>query len=506
MIFEALSTLALTLGPALPPPVDIDYSGLAREFVEELEMEEAQARSFDSLLDSDHFLRIDFGAFDIRLPSEDAADKSEAKVILQSLEDILELQRVWAEWTIHDPEDLERIREAIELLQKKFVKKLSASKFKKAAREEGVNVFEQLGIDEEIVAAEATLREYLGSRRKLADGKVTEPLPAQIVLVPTREQYIKLASFIGMVQSNRRGQLWHESMARGTSFWGNNSQIVALLWAPWPYDLDRPLAQGQSMNEYEKTGQREHVVDRAAASLLWNYFYYVTVPELETALSMALVVEVIGQNSLTGEVKSFEWSRAGATTEPYTRFVPGGNPSGGTLPARQAQAGPATTWGTEEAIWEQTRAKDIFLKALQTSQKHGAKMGKDKDELDDARRRSKIAHFAVTGETNSDRYAVTAPFLGEEAEEAPIPPLEYLDDYEDFFRCYRTNFFYWLRTQGGGEDSAALFAKLLQASAVRESERSFDDLVKEIYGVELADVDPEKDTLEWRYLAWLEDA
>jgi len=505
MISAVLSTLALTFSPALTPPADLDYSGLAREYVEELKIDEAQASSFDSILNSEHFLRLDFGAFDIRLPSEAASDKSEAKVFLQSLEDILELQRVWAEWTIHDPEDLERLRDAIELLQKKFVKKLSAAKFKKAAREDGANIFEQLGISEEVVDAEATVRELLGARRKLADGKVTEPLPAQLVLVPSREQYIKLASFIGKVQSNRRGQIWHPSMAQGTSFWGNDSQVVALEWAPWPYTPDRALAQGQSMNLYEKTGQREHVVDRAAASLLWNYFYYVTVPELETALSMSLVVDVIGQNSLTGNVKSFEWSRAGSTTEPYTRFVPGGNPSGGTLPPREAQAGPTTSWGTEEAIWEQTRAKDMFLKALQTSQKHGAKMGIKKDELDDARRRSKIAHFAVTGETSSDRYAVTAPFLGEEAEDAPIPPLEYLDDYEDFFRCYRTNFFFWLRTEGAGDESAVKFAKLMEASAIREAARTFDQLVEEIYGVELANIDPEKDTLEWRYLAWLAD-
>lgn len=502
MIPSLLTSLALSFAPAL----DVDYAGLAQEFVQDLELTEEQAASFDAVIASPHFLKFDFGAFDIRIPAEDASDKTHAKVFVRCFEDLLELQRVWAEWTIHDAEKLEKVQDAVELLQKKFVKKLSASKFKKAAREEeAANVFEQLKVKEDVIEAEAVLREHMASRRKLADGKMTEPLPAQLVLIPTREQYVKLGSFLGKVQTNRRPQIWHASMPQGTAFWGNNSQVIALKWSPWPYSAEKALEQGVSMNMYEKTGQREHVVDRAAASMLWNYFYYVTVPEMETALSTALVVEVVGQNSLSSEVKSFEWSRAGASTEPYVRFIPGGNPTGGVLPPRQAQSGPINIIGLEEAIWEQTRAKDYFVKALHTSQEYGAKLGRDKDELEDARRKSKVAHFAVWGEKATDRHAVTAPFLGEEAEDAPVPPLEFLDDYESFFACYRTLFFHWLRTEAAGEESLQTFAKLLEQTSVDGAKKSFDELVKELYGVELADVDPTQDALEWRFLEWLED-
>jgi hypothetical protein len=107
-------------------------------------------------------------------------------------------------------------------------------------------------------------------------------------------------------------------------------------------------------------------------------------------------------------------------------------------------------------------------------------------------------------EDNEDR-AVTAPFLGDLAEKKGLPPDAYLDDYEDFFRAYRSGFLYWLQTQGLPDEAQAQqrFRDLLHTHAGRNPLQSMDEVFSTVYGVPLSHADGSVDSLEWRYLAWL---
>jgi hypothetical protein len=102
--------------------------------------------------------------------------------------------------------------------------------------------------------------------------------------------------------------------------------------------------------------------------------------------------------------------------------------------------------------------------------------------------------------------AVTAPFLGRPAEDKALPPLEFLDEYEDFFRAYRSSFLRWLQGHAvdSQEESEALFAQLVQKQAMRGQDELLDDVVQSVYGIPLSAADPSVDALEWRYLDWLD--
>ena len=146
---------------------------------------------------------------------------------------------------------------------------------------------------------------------------------------------------------------------------------------------------------------------------------------------------------------------------------------------------------------------DFFVKALQGGQKAGAKLASKNRE--DPLRKDKRVHFALHSfDPVGDTY-VTAPFLGLPAEGKPLPPNDFLDDYEDFFRAYRAAFFDWLREHGAGSkvDSEARFAELIAKHAARPVGTPMDAVVEEVYGVPLSAPTPETDALEWRFLDWL---
>jgi hypothetical protein len=80
-------------------------------------------------------------------------------------------------------------------------------------------------------------------------------------------------------------------------------------------------------------------------------------------------------------------------------------------------------------------------------------------------------------------------------------------DYREFFRAYKSGFYYWLQTLGdpkGAEASAQKYSDMLKALSLRAADKPFEDVVKEIYGLPLSDKNGDADTLEWRFLKWLD--
>ena len=100
---------------------------------------------------------------------------------------------------------------------------------------------------------------------------------------------------------------------------------------------------------------------------------------------------------------------------------------------------------------------------------------------------------------------MTAPFLGSFAEGKELPPDDFLDDYEDFFRAYRAGFLFWLREKATGseEESRTKFAELVATQARRKIGVPLSDVAQAVYGLPLSDQSGAVDNLEWRYLAWL---
>ncbi len=500
-----LTTLALTLAPFLTadPEDRIDYEGILAQARERygLEAQDLSAYSIDALLDRDSFAKAEIGPFDLRLPVHEMEDKGGADLMREATTNMLDLLEVWAEWTRVDKDAVDAIHSDIGVLRK-WVKSWSNRNFKKALNEEGDSLFERMKTaDDGVRAAGRRLAEALSPR---FDPEVPGK-PAQIVLAPTRETFAELSTLVGAIEATRKEILWGPDAVFHSAAWGTEVQVVALEYAHWPWDTDHPF-NGDSMNGFVKTGRRQHVVDRAAASLTRAVFNSIASPLVEQALKTNLLIEVVGEERPTFSSWSFNFSRAGGSTAPYSRFVPGGNSAGGTLPARPASAGPTTgsTTSSEESPYRDKNGRDHFMDPLAKGQKRGFKLAARDPDIPSDKKRDRLAHFAVGILGKSEAVPVTAPFLGDAAEDKPTPPNEFIDEYEEFFRAYRSGFLHWLRTEGQAEDEAAspaAFARLLERLRTRSKSDTLSSMVGEVYGIPLSGVDGETDSLEWRFLA-----
>ncbi len=276
-------------------------------------------------------------------------------------------------------------------------------------------------------------------------------------------------------------------------------------YAALPLDPNQPFA-GFPMEDGAKTRERQHVVDRAAATFLRRFLYRHDFHFFETAMATNLVLETIGENDLGTLGQSRDYVRPGSSTPPYERFVPGGNPAGGTLPPRGGVGGGGGGGSAKDiARWFRERGRDHYAKPLRESQKEGAKVAVRADSgIPSERRQLKQAHFEINSRKTSKETVVSAPFFGAEAEAKALPEAEFLDDYEDFFASYRACFFHWIRTEAGGDESQAKFAELLRRYVTDGRGADVNKIVSEIYELPVSASGPESPSLEWSFLDWLE--
>ncbi len=501
-----LIALVLALSPFVPIPrvedAQVDYPAILAQARERygLESVDLSVYSVEELLDGEHFLRVELGPFDLRLPVHAVTEKSGAALVAEAASHMLDLLDVWADWKLVDASATAPIHADVERLRK-WSKSWSEKKFELAAKAPGESLFERMGADEEVRAAGVRLAEALSPRFEGEFGGE----PAQVVLAPTRETFAELDTLAGAIEPDRKSILWGAEAVFYSAAWSRDAQIVALEYAAWPWNVGQPFA-GDSMNAYVKTGRRQHVVDRAAESLARVVFDSIATPLVEQALRTNLVIAVVGSEYPTFNTWSFQWSRAGGSTPPYSRFVPGGNSGGGTLPPRPASPGPTSgsSGSGEKTPWRENDGRDHFFEALATGQKKGQKLASRANELSPELRRDKHAHFAVGILGKGEVTLVSAPFLGEEAEQKPLPQPEFIDEYEEFFRAYRTGFLHWLRTEGhpdGARASPAAFARFLERLRQRGENDTLSSMVQEVYGLPLSSADGTTDSLEWRFLA-----
>ena len=492
-------TLSVGLGAVPQDGSHIDFEGLAKSFLEEQGLAEwsaagPEAHSFDELLDSPAYVSLALGTMDLRIPRKSLEDGATAEEFKSAVQEVLDLQVNWLEWKA--PERAVQCAEDWKTLAK-WVKGWSKGKLGRA--DGGKSLYDDLGASEAVRTAAQHVAEAL--RADEATCKAVGEL-GRIVYAPSRKDFVQTLAVAAWFDSKLRANFWSDKAIERTLEWVGWTQVVSFRYTTLPVDAERPYA-GVDMSADDKTGFAQYMTERAAALLLRREFWRQDAHFFEQTLAANLVVANTGKNNLRSGEWKLELHTSGSTSQPYERFVPGGNPAGGTLPPNPA--GPGTTSGnaTQVSLYRTSEGSDFFYGPLRQGQVAGAKsVAKDKKHrlADD-----KTAHFALYSFTARGEHVMTAPFLGQLAESQTLPPDDFLDDYEEFFRAYRSGFLQWLRTSAlpGKNESEAKFAALIAAHSGRAQRQLIDEAVQEVYGVPISTMDPADDSLEWRYLAWL---
>ena len=477
-------------------PAPIPFEALGKAFLDAHCKPSATGPcAFDSIR-TEHYVHGVLGLFDCAYPAAALEEKPRVDELRAILDGLLALQSKWIGWLAQG--DVSAAQADVALLRK-WLAGAKPAPLQKAKAAPDKDLFALLGATPEQRAASQRLTELL-TKKEVLGVAPTKPGPTRLIFAPKRRDFVELAGYAGLLDPAQRPALWVPDMATWTSFWLGWDLVLALEYPAW--NDDPGFDKGVSMNKYDATGVVQHAVQQATQALLWRCYGESDAMHLQQAFALNMAIEVCGEgNVLEGDAGH---KTSGGATAPYERFVPGGSSSGGTLPA--IPAGSQDTLSTSP--WRAGRGADHFVEPLRNGQKLAMKqMIKDRPEkMDPVLGRDRTAHFLLTAEDGIARRIVSAPFFGKLASAKPYPPFEFLVDYREFFRVYRTAFFHWLRSAGdpaGAEESAAKCATLMRELATREADKSFEALVEEVYGLPLTGANSETDSLEWRFLEWV---
>lgn len=470
--------VALFLATAAPcaRAGEVDFAALAQEFFERHPVagKTPAEVSFEELLDQ-HYSLVQLGAIDVRLPREFLDDKGIVDDFKDSLAAVLATHQLWLDWIDAPAAEATKARADIAEVQK-FLKQAKAG----AGATKAERFLDAFAGSASIQPALERLRDGFRSGAWLGVTPLSNKTQV-LVLAPSRAHFMQLAGVLGQRQEGARSLYWNDGLANWTEFGWQETQVIALQYPPIKPNL-KNFGEGVAMDSREPTGLLQNVAQRAAVTLCWHTFGNSLDPAIETAIGQVAVIDLYGENN----TRSGGSGRSNST-DGITAFIPGGNSNGGVLPPTNAESG-----------WRQGGGKDYFVKALKDAQKLGAKSGaKSKEE--------KLVYFQLKSDDTSKRTFVRAPFFGSPAQGKELPPPEFLTDYLEFFRAYKSCFLHWLREESGGKDadSRGKFARLLQQVAEAGSAAGFEEVVAEVYAVPLASADLSKDNLELRFLAWL---
>ncbi len=455
---------------------EVDFPALAQQYIERHPVEGRTPAevSFDELLEA-HYALAQVGAIDVRVPREFLGDKGIVDDCKDALSAVLATHQLWLDWIGAPAAESAKARADIAEVQK-FLKSAKAG----AGAERHERFLEAFSGAAGVQSALDRLRD--GFRSGALFG--VTPLSARtqvLVLAPTREHFMQLAGVLGQRQEGARSLYWNDGLANWTEFGWQETQVIALQYPPIKPNL-KNFGEGVAMDAREPTGLLQNVAQRAAVTLCWHTFGNALDPAIETAIGQVAVIELYGENN----TRSGGSGRSNST-DGITAFIPGGRSEGGVLPPNNA-----------ESLWREGGGKDYFLKALKEGQKAGAKGGaKTKEE--------KLFYFQLRSDDTSKRTFVRAPFFGSAAQGKELPTPEFLTDYLEFFRAYKSCFLHWLRMESAAkpEASKAQLAALLRQVAEAGTAAGFEELVLEVYKLPLSASDLTKDSLEQRFLVWL---
>jgi hypothetical protein len=448
---------------------------------------------------SDWCVHAVLGGFDIAYPVAPLSDKPRIEELRAICTSLLEMQSHWIDWLTDDPGKVAGAKADIAELEK-WVKDWRPPQFGRASNPDK-DLYKVLGAPEATTKAAARLTDAL-CKPDLLGVAPKEGKPVSILFAPTRHDFVELVGYAGLLDSVKQTELWQQVTTDWTTFYIGWDLVMALEYPPWSYDAT--FKTGIPMNKFDKTGVEQHTLLQAANA--WQFACYGDdgTPYFHQALAMNLAIAVCGElNALEGD--GWGYGTTGASTQPYERFVPGGNAAGGTLPA--IPAAPQDT--IKKGRWREGYGKDHFAAPLRKGQKNGAKqLPKSKPEgMDPALAFDSAAHFLLISADEAVKQVISAPFFGPDSRTKPYPPGPVILDYREFFRAYKCAFFNWLQTQGQdgkAPESAAHFRELLKRAYTRDETKSLEDLIKEIYGVPMSGKNGKTPSLEWKFLDWLE--
>jgi hypothetical protein len=452
---------------------------------------EASPCSLDELLAA-RYARLDLGAYEIAWPTDMLGEPGAADDLARIARGLVDLQGAWIAWLDPASERMAAEREDVALLAE-WIEGWKPKVLAGAAKVLDLAALLEAG--PEVRAASGRLAKALMDPEKLGFAPRT-PGTVRMLFCPTRRDFMELLGFAGLEDPKFQKENWVEGADQWTQFWCDWTLVIAVEYAPWT-GFDPEFKTGLEMEKFSETGTIEHVCQQAALAMLWRAWEHPDPRFVDKGLAMNLVIDVCGSiNTLDGSQGAI--SNSGAATAPYSRFVPGGNPNGGTLPP--IPAGPLDHLVDNQ--WRRDHGATRFLEPLKKGQKEGAKeSGKQKL----AHAKDKLAHFLLR-DPNAGEHVVSAPFFGPHVAEKQYPPAEFMNDYREFFRAYQASFLNFLEEHGvpdSPEESAARFQDLLRQLG---TETGFDQAVTEVYGVPISAADGTSDSLEWRFLAWVDEA
>lgn len=491
LILGGLST-TLAISPSAqtqPEAAPYDFEARALEWLGEspLANDDPTSLTWDRVLEA-AFLQARVGGFDLRLPRADMADADHAEHIVELLRQAVEMQVAWGQWNGLPAAQVEGDAKVVT----KWVRRLSSRTIRKAAASESGDFFDAVHASAATSEALARLADALTPFASGDDsGGAT-----QVVIAPSRRLFVQLAALSGLVHPDQRARLWQEAILFGPNAWGLEYQIVPFLNPAYP-PTRATVDEGWEVSRYLTSSFEQHLADRLAASLLHGFFSLSTDPMLETALSTELVIATLGSTRIVNDFSSFAWSRKGASTKGYSRFVPGGAAGGGSLPPRKATAG-RLQGKSQRREHVKELGNGYFSDDVRKRQEQGYKLA-TKAKLDKDLRKSKGIHFALT--SDGDKHRINAPLLGDAADSQPLPPLTFLDDYEDFHAAYRALFVHWLTSQADEEIRGKCATFLKRVAQRREGETS-SSIALEVFGIPMAWAGEEERSLEGAFLGW----
>jgi len=488
-------SVMVTAALAQAPASEIDFETLASDFRVARCAGEATALHVEDVL-ARHFARLRVGGFEVDYPVEFLTERKRPEELREVVIALIDLQEGWLKQLMQRGSDRNAMLDDLASVRS-WVADWEPRELRRVGRgEEGVDLYTSLEAPVGVRAAQERVDALLHDPERLGLAMRTDKT-ARLILCPTRRDFMRWLAFAGLVEPERRSELYVDGCDQWTQFWTGWNLVLAMEYASWS-GFDPRFRAGKSMKSFEDSGLVEQITLQAGMALVRTCTNRDPL-HAENALVMNLVIDFVGQiNTIDGEGQI---QMSGARTQPYSRFVPGGNPNGGTLPKRSARGRNRVV----KSQWRKDNGEDYFFAVLAKGQSKGARQARKdrRPRYDDT-----LAHFRL--ESSRGKWVVSAPFFGAHAADQAYPPQEFLNDYAEFFRAYKTAFYRWLRTAAiepatGRQPSRETFRELLERLDEVAEPSAYEELFGDVYGVPLSAADGSTDSMEWRFLRALAD-
>ncbi|MDE0896762.1 MAG: hypothetical protein OSB10_09280 [Planctomycetota bacterium] len=439
---------------------------------------------FEDVIDK-AYVHVNLGLFDVYHPIPDLDNTGVARTFQEICSLLLEVQQNWLKQMQPSSGRLKTLEADIKTVGK-WVQSWRTGKLADLDQDSDHDLFIAFKAKDKYVEAAARLRssfllgESLGLNRDLKDVHT-----APLILCPTRREFVRLVCYAGLLFENERPKYWADNLHEWIEGRVMDMRVLALEYVDSKLDVG-DIYGGIAMDAKRPDELAQHVVQRAFLSLLRNYYGDRFDPALAVGFAINFNIDIFGvdHGRLEGDPR-------GRSTPPREVFIPGGNPDGGFLPPLSA-----------ESPWRELEGEFRYVHKLAAAQESG--------NLAKQNRQERLQSFQLRNDSGTSTFVVSSPFLGTPAIKAPMPPSEFIGDYQEFFRAYRTAFMHWLRSEAGSskKDSAKRFALLLAAvgeGGRNEDAPTFEEIVPKIYDdVPLSDSEQKKECLEGRFLRWLQ--